>query len=207
MSAAAEIGAKAGWMLAVAIAGIGYFAVVGPSEAHLAELGVQADALSARILADERAVHDTGRLNQLQRDISSELAGVNMGTDRAGVIAEFLREVETRSRMHRVRLVSVQNELTAAGSSPRATGGAEVPANPFESAFVDIVLQGRYGAVLQTIADLSRARVLMKIEQSSMDRAKGHQDDRAPLLSVQLKLAVFYLHEAVGPGTNEPHAT
>lgn len=203
---AAEASAKTCWVLAVAIAVICYFAVVGPSEAHITDVEERTDALLARVLADEQTAKDMDRLGRLQHDISAELEGVNLGTDRAGVIAEFLRDVETRSRSRRVRLVSVQNELAVAGTGSRATS-AGAQADPFEAATVDIVLEGQYGAVLRTIADFSRSRVLMKIQQSSIDRAKGQQDDRAPLLSAQLKLAIFYLRIAPPPDAYDPRAT
>ena len=189
MNVSVESSAKICWLLAVAIAAAGYFAIVSPAELHIAEIGSQADVLLARVLADERAVKDADRLEGLQHEIGVELAGINLGTDRSGIIAEFLRDLQARAVAHRVRLLSVQNELAAAGArSARAAAS-----DPFEAAAIDVVLQGRYAAVLQMIADLSHSRVLMKIEQSSLDRARGVQDEDAPVLSTQLKLVVFYL--------------
>jgi hypothetical protein len=98
-----------------------------------------------------------------------------------------------------VRLLSVQNQLGAAGTtgSRPLAGSAVASSDLFEAISLDVVLQGRYSQVLQTIADLSHSRVLMKIQQSSMDRAKGEQDERSPMLSVQLKVALFYLRVAL----------
>ncbi|HXP92441.1 MAG TPA: GspMb/PilO family protein [Candidatus Binatia bacterium] len=200
MNSVAEVSAKVCWLGTFAIAGMGYFAVVGPSEARLTELDAQSDALLARVLADEQTVKDVDRLNRIQREISGELDGVNLGTDRAGVIAEFLRDVESLAASRRVRLLSVQNQLAAGGAGARPASSVSAPSDPFESTSVDVVLQGRYGDVLQTIADLSHSRVLMKIQQSSIDRAKGQQDERSPVLSVQLKLTVFYLRVTLSEG-------
>lgn len=201
MSASVESSAKVCWLVAVAIAAAGYFAIVSPAESQIAEIGSQADVLLAHALADERAVKDADRLNRLQHEIGMELAGVNLGTDRSGIIAEFLRDLQALAVAHRVRLLSVQNELASAGTRAVRPAAAS---DPFEAAAIDVVLQGRYAAVLQTIADLSHSRVLMKIEQSSLDRARGAQDENAPVLSTQLKLVVFYLRASP---TNDGHAT
>jgi hypothetical protein len=205
VSSAVRLSAKICWLLAAAIAGLGYVAVVGPSEVRIADLDERSDALLARVLADEQAAKDVDRLAQLQHDISGELGGVNLGSDRAGVVAEFLRDVEARVRSRHVRLVSVQNASAITSGATHAV--APTPGDPFEAASVEIVLEGSYDSVLRTIADLSRSRVLMKIEQSSIDRAKGRQDDRSPLLAVQLKLAILYLRAAPLPSSHESRGT
>jgi hypothetical protein len=201
MSVAAQSCAKACWYIAAALAVSGYFAIVAPAEGRIGAIAAQTDALVAQVSADERAVRDADRLNRLQHAIAQELTGVNLGTDRAGIMAEFLRDLHERSAAHRIHLVSVQNELAATTARPVHPA---LSSDPFETAAVDVVLEGRYAAVLHTIEDLSRSRVLTKIESSSLDRARGTQDESAPVLTTQLKLVVFYLRTSP---PSDGHAT
>jgi hypothetical protein len=183
-----------GSLLAACVACAGYF-VVAPAQARIAQLNAQADAARAQLLADGANTRDAERLRRLRGDLAARLAGIELGTDRAAVISAFLRDVEARASAHDIRLVSVEAES--------GTGAVARAAEPFASTSLDLVLQGRYGAILETIAALSRSRVLMTIRESSIDRAKGRQDERSPVLSVQLKVAVYSLQLAP-PG---PHAT
>ena len=191
--------AKFCWLAAVLVVGLGYFVVIAPGEAQIADLNARVDGLLARVLADEQAAKDVDRLNKIQRDIGSELDGVSLATDRAVVMAAFLGDLESRSASRRVRLLSVQNQLGAAvaTASRPAAGSVAGASDLFDAVSLDVVLQGRYTQVLQAIANLSQSHVLMKIQQSSMDRAKGEQDERSPVLSVQLKVALFYLRAAL----------
>jgi hypothetical protein len=173
--------------LAALIVAAGYFAIIAPDEARISDSRARTDALLEQVVADEQTVRNAAQLERVQHDITVDLQGVNLRTDRAGLVAELLRDLERIARGHHARVVSVQTE----------TGPQAGP--PFDTAFLDIGLEGRYDAVLQTMAGLSQARVLTKIMESSVDRAKGRDDELSPLLAVQLKVAVFHL-QGLQPG-------
>jgi|GEM_PF-2205167 hypothetical protein len=190
MSRLSATGARTYWLIAVAFAGFSYATIVGPSERRIGAIEAQKDALAARLAADERAIAEAARLDALRRDLRHDLENVDLAADRTVVIADFLRDLERRASARRVALVSIENELP--GVSARASSTLS-SSDPLESGELDVVLEGNYGSILRTIADLSRSRILLRVEQTSLDRAQGRQDKDAPILSVQLKLTLFSL--------------
>lgn len=187
MTPGVAIAVKVGWLCALACAAAGYVAFVSPLQAEIAELDARSDALAARVTAATRAAEQAVRLESLERTMATELAGIRVGGDRTAVVAEFLRDLAERAAARSVRLVSVHN--TAASDVVAAPAG-----EPFEAASLDLVLEGRYAAVLRTLADISRARVLVKVDAGSVERVRGAPDEGPPALSVQLKVTVFSIH-------------
>lgn len=179
------IAVRACWSITAVALTVGCFVVVEPSEAKIAELSTQSQTLDAQLVVDEAAAKNIVRLESTRRDIMQELEGVNLRMDRVGLVAEFLRDVERLASGRDVSLVSVQNELSATNAKARS--------DPFDHVVMDLTLQGRYDAVLRTIADLSRARVLARVEQTSIDRVRGSIESKAPMLSMAVKVTVFYL--------------
>lgn len=180
---------RACWAVAIGILGLTFFCVVEPSEAKLVALKERSRILESQLVADEAAANNIGRLAVAQRDITRELEGVNLQTDRVGLVALFLKDVERLAHGESIALISVQNELSSANGPARS--------EPFDAVVLDLTLQGKYDAILRTVADLSRARVLTRVDETSIDRASG-EVRRVPTLSMQVKVTIFYLRPLQG---------
>lgn len=183
----------------IVVAAGGYVALVQPCEAGIAELTARTEAVAAQVDADERAVRDATRLRRLRGELARELAGVDPRGSETALVAAFLADVERLAGARAVRVVAIKDAYPLARGGIPAPGASPGTGAPFDAVPLELRLTGPYRAVLRTIAELPRARVLMRIDETALTRGQTAKAD-GPLLDVALKLTLLALRPIAEPG-------
>jgi hypothetical protein len=161
------------WSLAVVVFLAGYFLVYRSFEDRIAaNYGATADVVDALRHNDMTLAHRPA-LEEADRRLRAALQAVDLRSDRAAIVASFVRETARVAAVHNVGVSAIEGPRGDVRMAPRTRPTdivAQAPVALFETIPLDLTINGSYRDLLTTIGDLSHARVLAQIDLISIER-------------------------------------
>jgi len=153
------------WALVVAIAIGGYAIVIAPAQQSVRETQARAHELYDVSYRNERLIAQASGLRAARRRVESDLAKLAAETGVGKASLALVRELQRNATEHGI----VVSALSPEASGPSRGDSAREP--------VQIVLRGRYGALLDAIAALSTGGVLVEVASADLNGTAGDFGD------------------------------
>jgi hypothetical protein len=163
----------------------GYVGVVRRGEAAIADQRAAQAQIGERLAADEQRLGARATLESERTLLQGHLRRFELAGNDASLVARFVHDAVSIAAQDRLAIVAIAADQGAPNGAP--SSGAP-NAGAFTTTPLDVTLEGAYGDVLRGVRDLSRARVLTRVELASLLRT--HPDGPGTTVTAALRVAV-----------------
>jgi len=168
---------------AVIVATAGGFGVLATFEIRIAQASARTDLALSEIMAQERTLRYPPALDAARQDLGRRIDSLRLRADPLSQEVGFVRELQRIASNRKIRLLAVHAHPL---EEPPKTGSR------FEARYYDVIVEGAYHAALLALTDLSRVRLVTRLDRVDLARAE-HPGTASSGVRATLHLAIIRL--------------